>query len=68
MRRNGLANPRTQNGKVAARQPPHVPDLADADTDLLRRDTGRRTAVDRLRRKKLAAPLVISVGTLCKRR
>jgi hypothetical protein len=41
--------------------------LSDRDVDLLRRNTGRRTAVIDYKAKPLPAPLVISVGTLCKR-
>jgi RNA polymerase sigma factor (sigma-70 family) len=67
MHSNGLAQPRTQDGKVALGDL-RMYNLSDRDTDLLRRDTGRRTAVIDYKAKKLATPVVISVGTLCKRR
>jgi RNA polymerase sigma factor (sigma-70 family) len=66
MRSNGLAQPRTQDGKVAVGQL-RMYNLSDRDVELLRRDTGRRTAVIDYKAKTLPAPLVISVGTLCKR-
>jgi RNA polymerase sigma factor (sigma-70 family) len=64
---NGLAQPRTQDGKEALGNL-RMYNLSDRDTTLLERRTGRRTAVIDYRSKKLATPLVISVGTLCKRR
>jgi RNA polymerase sigma factor (sigma-70 family) len=67
MRSNGLAQPRTQDGKVALGNL-RMYNLSDRDADLLRRGTGRRTAVIDYRSKTLATPVVISVGTLCKRR
>ncbi len=66
MRSNGLAQPRTQDGKVALDQL-RMYNLSDRDVDLLRRNTGRRTAVIDYKSEKLATPVVISVGTLCKR-
>ena len=42
--------------------------LSDRDIDLLERGTGRRTAVIDYSASKLPTPVVISVGTLCKRR
>jgi len=42
--------------------------LSDLDMDLLEAGRGRRTAVIRYSARKLPTPLVISVGTLCKRR
>ena len=62
-----LVEPRTQDGKAALANL-RMYNLSDRDTDLLRRNTGRRTAVIDYRSKQLATPLVISVGTLCKRR
>jgi RNA polymerase sigma factor (sigma-70 family) len=67
MHSNGLAQPRLQDGKVATGQL-RMYNLSDRDVDLLRRNTGRRTAVIDYKAKKLPTPLVISVGTLCKRR
>ncbi|MDA0165917.1 RNA polymerase sigma factor [Solirubrobacter ginsenosidimutans] len=67
MRSNGLAQPRTQDGKVATANL-RMYNLSDRDIDLLERGTGRRTAVIDYKAKQLPAPLVISVGTLCKRR
>ena len=67
MRSNGLAQPRAQDGKVALSNL-RMYNLSDRDTDLLERNTGRRTAVIDYKSKKLATPVVISVGTLCKRR
>jgi RNA polymerase sigma factor (sigma-70 family) len=67
MRSNGLAQPRTQDGKAALNQL-RMYNLSDRDVDLLERGTGRRTAVIDYKAKQLSTPLVISVGTLCKRR
>jgi hypothetical protein len=67
MRSNGLAQPRTQDGKVATGNL-RMYNLSDRDIDLLERGTGRRTAVIDYKAKPLPTPLVISVGTLCKRR
>jgi RNA polymerase sigma factor (sigma-70 family) len=67
MHSNGLAQPRTQDGKVALGDL-RMYNLSDRDVDLLRRNTGRRTAVIDYKAKQLATPVVISVGTLCKRR
>jgi len=64
---NGLAQPRTQDGKAAIGRL-RMYQLSDRDMDLLEAGTGRRTAVIRYSARKLPTPLVISVGTLCKRR
>jgi hypothetical protein len=64
---NGLAQPRTQDGKAATGRL-RMYQLSDRDMDLLEAGTGRRTAVIRYSARKLPTPLVISVGTLCKRR
>jgi RNA polymerase sigma factor (sigma-70 family) len=66
MRSNGLAQPRLQDGKVATGML-RMYNLSGRDVDLLRRNTGRRTAVIDYKAKQLPTPLVISVGTLCKR-
>jgi hypothetical protein len=42
--------------------------ISDRDADLLRRERGRRTAVIDYAAKPLTTPVVISVGTMCKRR
>jgi RNA polymerase sigma factor (sigma-70 family) len=64
---HGLAIPRTQDGKEAIGFL-RMYQLSDRDADLLGRDRGRRRPVVRYQGKALGSPLVISVGTLCKRR
>jgi hypothetical protein len=63
----GLAEPRTQDGKSALRRL-RMYNISDRDADLLRRERGRRTAVIDYAAKPLTTPVVISVGTMCKRR
>jgi RNA polymerase sigma factor (sigma-70 family) len=63
----GLAQPRAQDGKVALGKL-RMYQYSNRDMDLLERDRGRRTAVIRYAAKRLDAPVVISVGTICKRR
>jgi RNA polymerase sigma factor (sigma-70 family) len=67
MESHGLAEPRTQDGKSALRHL-RMYNLSDRDTDLLERDRGRRTAVIDYAAKPVTTPIVISVGTLCRRR
>jgi RNA polymerase sigma factor (sigma-70 family) len=64
---SGLAEPRTQAGRSALRDL-RMYQYSAHDMDLLEAGKGRRTAVIRYSARKLPTPLVISVGTLCKRR
>ena len=65
----GLAVPRTQDGKIALSAPAHVPDLPLRDFKLLAARRRPPHGADRLRREASSTrPVVISVGTLCKRR
>ena len=64
----GSRMPRTQDGKVAHERPAHVPALRRATSTCSARHrppTARRSTTPP---SDLAAPVVISVGTLCKRR
>jgi hypothetical protein len=63
----GLAQPRLQDGTVATGRL-RMYQYADRDMDLLVRKSGRRSPVIRYSAKRLDAPLVISVGSLCHRR
>jgi predicted transcriptional regulator len=63
----GLAEPRTQDGRSALHDL-RMYQYSARDMDLLETESGRRTATVRYQGGRLATPVVISVGTMCKRR
>jgi hypothetical protein len=63
----GLAEPRRQDGRSALHDL-RMYQYSERDMELLDRGSGRRAAVIRYASEPLTAPLVVSVGTMCKRR
>jgi hypothetical protein len=63
----GMAQARTQDGRVANRYL-RMLQVSRADHDAIARGRGRRTTVIQYAAARLDAPVVVRLGTICKRR